>query len=450
MSDFGTAGKRVVSDTVAGMYSHKATMLSLVALFSACGLVEEEQESIGNLTEAVTSTPLASDCHVCNNDCVSGSCAGGEYQVFGTSEQCCPVNKKQCFKAEYNLKCESALHDEVQLNAGEAAILFLQSRVASNDEELNHNSLRIFCNKAGGGYDEIHTTQNHPGTPAEQVVSTRMLLLGPTSYSCDVGALVGVGERGHYLIFKAGEDNTRLRRTDTLTAGWRWGTEYEESVGTLQAFSDECISGQCRKTKDADGQFKQCASENDCTAEYLPGIYIGPYDSRSIPSGEKIPTAGYVLHHPSRFEVPSSAPRLDVYSEVQLTGCPVGSVSCPTYLEDDGPNVGTTVGLRLVVQQMCNPTSSRVARTTYFPADGELIFPITKEEHHKKAHLVAQDVTFSTNSKNCFGFPAGAVTGRSMKVKTLVRWLDGANVKVEHGKNGRQGYSTSFAVVDYP
>jgi len=156
-------------------------------------------------------------------------------------------------------------------------------------------------------------------------------------------------------------------------------------------------------------------------------------------------TAEYALRS-SRFEVPTSAAALDVYSTPELTVCYDGTGSCPpeTQGSEELGGVGSVVGLRLLVQQMCSSTSSAVGLTTYYPSTGNMSFSISSDEHHKKAHLALPSVTFASS---CPGCPGGVCTGRSFIVKSRIEYLAGNPVKVEYGDSGSAGYSTSFAFV---
>lgn len=342
------------------------------------------------------------------------------------------------------------------LSAGQVAYMKFQGTVyESSFTENQLDVLDIWC----GNSNSIWTTENYPDSgpgdpvPPERTRIARMLLLGPGTYTCQGRVYVGgstATEQGTHT-YKAGSTSTFMTRR-VKSAGWRWGTDYEAATGSLVAYPDEC----CMNTNDCasehyhkcrlaarHGEMISCFLANDSACEndswnYESGIYLGP---------ESNTTTLYVLHS-SRFEVPTTATSIDVFSEPELTGCPERSYSCPTYREGYVSDIGTTVTLELIVQQMCSSTSSQVAIARHYDAQ---TFSITWNEHHKKAYLFADNVPFvdpRAPGPFCFDTSDGKVHNRSFIVKTLVTWQSDANVKVERGSGGATGYSTGFAYVN--
>jgi hypothetical protein len=322
------------------------------------------------------------------------------------------------------------LSTSVVLNAGDGVYLYGRATAYSNTNSVVHLSvLRLSCSGPGVSGDYIQSTENHLVNQTRWQAA-RLLLVAPPStpsgsvFTCELTAEVRFGAASRYLTYLAGASNTSLtvssRKAGCGTPGRcaRWGTEDD--------------AWERRVRPGTDGQY------------YQDGVYVG--------AGNPNGSSEYVLHS-RRFEVPREATSLTVYAEPELTTCYEGTGSCPA---DRSAGRGTgQIGLRLLVQQMCSASSKTVARTTTYPASGELVFSIAEDVHHRKAHLALNNVGFVTSSPTC-----GAVTGRSFIVKTLVRHLGGPPFKVEMGcddgrcessvvQSGTRGYSNSFAFANY-
>jgi hypothetical protein len=315
------------------------------------------------------------------------------------------------------------LSTNIILNGGDGAYLYGFANAYSHRYNVPHLSvLRLTCSGPGVAGDYIQSTENHLVNQT-QWQAARLLLIAPPStpdgsvFTCDVTAEVRFGAAYQYLTYLAGASNTFLRVSS-------------RKVGCA-------TTGRCARWGIEDDAWEHRES-------YQDGVYVGPGN----PNG----SAEYVLHS-RRFEVPAEAKSLAVYAEPELTTCYQGTGSCPAN-RSAGSGMGQ-IGLRLLVQQMCSPSSSTVARTTTYPASGDLVFPITADVHHRKAHLALNNVGFVTSSPAC-----AAVTGRSFIIKTLVKHLGGPPFKVEMGcddrrcdkavlQSGTRGYSNGFAFANY-
>jgi len=322
-----------------------------------------------------------------------------EFDDVGELDQSLTVTSLTSNKVVFSTNTKTLIGPGVtqtfSLNAGEAVYLYGVGTTSSNRPENMLDALELNCD---GQY--IKTTRNHVGTAAT-AQAARVLFVAPTtaSYSCTLFGSVFPrtgGDGTDYHTYLAGAGNTQLTRSivvrpcDSDWSPCRWGTE-SDVVETFPETTD--------------------------------GIYVGPHSPNGI--------SEYVLHGP-RFNPPAAVPSLDVYAQVEVTACYAGTASCPSIRQGGASNVGTTVELRLMVQQMASTTSSTVCHTTYYPAAGPLQFTASHDEHHKKAHLAATDVPF---------WPG---CGRSFIVKTLATWIADADAKVEYGHHGTSGFSSTF------
>jgi len=121
--------------------------------------------------------------------------------------------------------------------------------------------------------------------------------------------------------------------------------------------------------------------------------------------------------------------------------CYEGTDQCPKDRQG-GHHKGAIAELVLVITQMCDAYSDNVCHVTYAPTNGVLRFPISYNEHHKKAHLEATNIPLPP-----------ATDERWFEVKTFVKWLgtdkdNDADIKVDTGTAGTKDYSTSFAFTD--
>jgi hypothetical protein len=349
--------------------------------------------------------------------------------------------------------------------ANQAVYLRLQATVyATTFDHEGLDSLFIDCSPGSGPDDKIVTTENYPGptpTPPPKERTVRMLLLGGSSgsdYVCIGTAGVGLqdtpGSPSESHTYKGTSSATFFQKS-LKSAGWRWGTETEAANGTLVSYRDECclIPGTCNKGVAPYNKCRlayvanpsqeiSCTTTNDpaCVNDnftYQRGVYIGPNAEPSIGTTE------LVLQGP-RFDVPAGTPSIDVWSEPEITTCKMGSHSCPVAREGSITSGNATVEIDLIVRQKCSATSTENAITHHFTST----FSITESEHHKKAHVLASNVGFLSGSVAGCDSTNHIVSGRSFKAETKVTWLSGANIKVEHGTGGYEGYSTSFAFAN--